>query len=416
MKVHASKQAHSLSVEEESRQFIHNEVTALAKKVSRTKTISDEDQREFESLSEQFLLCESCFTGKEIKQKREIENSLKVIGDIAHAQFASSEEDDDVIVTSPAKRKKENHPLADPTIEGIHNVRNNCCYISAYQLLSRIPGIMDLLPEQLKDWKNFKNTKRIRLEDQPDALNGAVLRKAVQKLPNATISLQAHKQEDAAEIILNVLNPFEYPHKLHAKNITTYDLSNVPKQQRAFCEKVTQAQDDQSIINLPLRSQKTHTFQGTLENFFRLDPVEIKQMGVMTPSVQRKKEICGELPTELIFTFDRFTPTGEYDGEAPIFAKNTTKIKGLPTYHRFKPSHLNKDAQNDKEYELKGAILHHGEEAGSGHYTTLVKADNGVWHHLDDDYVKVVSEEKKNALLEDAYVLHYSATPTIVID
>lgn len=61
-------------------------------------------------------------------------------------------------------------------------------------------------------------------------------------------------------------------------------------------------------------------------------------------------------------------------------------------------------------YSLESVILHHGEEACGGHYTTLVKDSRNQWLHMNDDQVREVNEDDVTGPLfrEQVYLLFYS--------
>ena len=72
------------------------------------------------------------------------------------------------------------------------------------------------------------------------------------------------------------------------------------------------------------------------------------------------------------------------------------------------------------QYKLHGVLYHHGESAGSGHYTVDVLHQNGdssnteAWLHIDDDAVSVVRHEdvfgrEENERVDDGcvYMLFY---------
>jgi ubiquitin carboxyl-terminal hydrolase 10 len=74
-------------------------------------------------------------------------------------------------------------------------------------------------------------------------------------------------------------------------------------------------------------------------------------------------------------------------------------------------------------YKLYGVLYHHGESAGSGHYTVDVLHPNGdsdsgeAWLHIDDETVSAVRHEDvfgdhDNERVDDrcAYMLFYSRT------
>jgi ubiquitin carboxyl-terminal hydrolase 36/42 len=63
------------------------------------------------------------------------------------------------------------------------------------------------------------------------------------------------------------------------------------------------------------------------------------------------------------------------------------------------------------EYKLTGIVVHLGNNATSGHYTSFVRKPglNGSWYHMDDSFVEPVSE-KTVLRQKDAYVLFYCRT------
>ena len=74
-------------------------------------------------------------------------------------------------------------------------------------------------------------------------------------------------------------------------------------------------------------------------------------------------------------------------------------------------------------YKLYGVLYHHGESAGSGHYTVDVLHPNGdsgdqeTWLHIDDEAVSVARHEdvfsgNNNERVDDwcAYMLFYCRT------
>ena len=78
-------------------------------------------------------------------------------------------------------------------------------------------------------------------------------------------------------------------------------------------------------------------------------------------------------------------------------------------------------------YKLYGILYHHGESAGSGHYTVDVLHRNGegdrgeVWLHIDDEIVSPVGHEDvfgehgtgRVADEQSAYLLFYCCTSPI---
>ena len=78
-------------------------------------------------------------------------------------------------------------------------------------------------------------------------------------------------------------------------------------------------------------------------------------------------------------------------------------------------------------YKLYGVLYHHGESAGSGHYTVDVLQSNGdgstgeVWLHIDDEVLSPIRDEdvfrehdtERAAEERCAYLLFYCRTSPI---
>ncbi|KAJ6836555.1 ubiquitin carboxyl-terminal hydrolase 36 [Iris pallida] len=59
----------------------------------------------------------------------------------------------------------------------------------------------------------------------------------------------------------------------------------------------------------------------------------------------------------------------------------------------------------DLKYTLYGVLVHAGWSTHSGHYYCFVRTSSGIWHSLDDNQVRQVSE--KTVLAQKAYMLFY---------
>ncbi len=57
-------------------------------------------------------------------------------------------------------------------------------------------------------------------------------------------------------------------------------------------------------------------------------------------------------------------------------------------------------------YEITGIVNHEGINLESGHYTTLLKDDEGSWSFLDDEAIYAVKDiNQKWDIEEDPYIL-----------
>ena len=111
-----------------------------------------------------------------------------------------------------------------PKLQGIKNSGNDCGFISVYQMLARMRGVLPSLPGRLATWKDFDATNRDskRLRGDLLSLPGCQLDKKNEK-----------KQEDASEILLTLFSQFSYPHTLSCINHLEFDLSPIDEAFRA---------------------------------------------------------------------------------------------------------------------------------------------------------------------------------------
>ncbi|KAG5243751.1 ubiquitin carboxyl-terminal hydrolase [Salix suchowensis] len=61
--------------------------------------------------------------------------------------------------------------------------------------------------------------------------------------------------------------------------------------------------------------------------------------------------------------------------------------------------------EGDLKYSLYGVLVHYGHNTHSGHYVCFVRTSSGIWHLLNDNQVRQVSE--KAVLEQKAYMLFY---------
>ncbi|CAK7338208.1 unnamed protein product [Dovyalis caffra] len=61
--------------------------------------------------------------------------------------------------------------------------------------------------------------------------------------------------------------------------------------------------------------------------------------------------------------------------------------------------------EGDLKYSLYGVLVHYGHNTHSGHYVCFVRTSSGIWHLLNDNQVRQVSE--KTVFEQKAYMLFY---------
>ncbi|MCH9630950.1 MAG: hypothetical protein S4CHLAM37_09610 [Chlamydiia bacterium] len=303
----------------------------------------------------------------------------------------------------PAKAKEPSKTTKPSTLKGIVRHNNNCCFISAYQLLKRVRGIFDALPDTLDAWKEFSGNDR-------------TLRSSLQKVDRCTLNTKSSsKQEDAFEVIQNLLNQINYPYPLRTTDHITYDVSGLGLQLLKDENEKSEVKETHAILPLALKSGKSTTFKKAFNGFFEnLDHVtqrigglkkpgsDVLEGGVEIESLEHARKIRTKPPRELLLSFGRFKPVGSK------YEKNNTRIKDVPIDLKLEDSIFEKASDNKREYNLKGAIIHSG-SMSSGHYTTLIQ-DKGSWFLCDDDQISALELSQVKDILEHAYVLHYSSS------
>lgn len=113
-------------------------------------------------------------------------------------------------------------------------------------------------------------------------------------------------------------------------------------------------------------------------------------------------------PITLVIQLKRFT----------FMRTKISKYVAFPLTLDLKPYVANDGAQTGTplldamQYVLQAIIVHHGGSLNSGHYTSYVRAKNGLWAHCDDSSVRSVSEQE--VLRQQAYMLFYSKSESAV--
>ena len=197
-------------------------------------------------------------------------------------------------------------------------------------------------------------------------------------------------------------------------------------------------------IELLLKHNSVYTIEDALARISLLQPVQLGLSGIGEAS---QKVLIEELPLVLVLHLKRFLYDAAVDSikkiskpirfppefEMPlgtIFPFLLSRYLGLRILHRSAALEImapvaGKSAET-VHYKLYGVLYHHGESAGSGHYTVDVVHPNGdsgskeVWLHIDDEIVSVLRHEDvflghDNRRVDDrcAYMLFYCrTTPT----
>ncbi|KAF8484493.1 hypothetical protein DFH94DRAFT_688909 [Russula ochroleuca] len=154
-------------------------------------------------------------------------------------------------------------------------------------------------------------------------------------------------------------------------------------------------------------SNSTNTY--TLARISHVQPVQLGPSGFSEASQQVLIEV---LPSILVLHLKRFLHDAAADGIVKI-SKPVQFAPGLEIPLEIMTPATGKSAEPG-HYKLYGVLYHHGESAGSGHYTVDVLHQNGdsgsgeVWLHIDDEAVNTVRHEDvfwghDNELVDDRF-------------
>jgi ubiquitin carboxyl-terminal hydrolase 10 len=169
-------------------------------------------------------------------------------------------------------------------------------------------------------------------------------------------------------------------------------------------------------LKLYIQPDSIHTIQDALAHVSQPHPVQVGRAGSSEASQQVLLEA---LPPVLVLHLERFL----YDATADGINKINKPVRFAPELE-IPPEIMVPVAGKSAEpvhYKLYGVLYHHGESAGSGHYTVDLlhpNADSGTsgdaWLHINDEDVNVVPHEDvfvghDNARVDNqcAYMLFY---------
>lgn len=66
-----------------------------------------------------------------------------------------------------------------------------------------------------------------------------------------------------------------------------------------------------------------------------------------------------------------------------------------------------------KVFQLYGVLVHQGHSVHSGHYFCYVRAANGLWHQMNDNYVSQVSSNSQCNSMRGSQAIHDMLSPVL---
>lgn len=313
-----------------------------------------------------------------------------------------------------ARRLIDDNPIEVP-FGGLHNLGNSCFLNSVLQCLAYTPGL-----ERLAN--SLPNVILENCSGKPCFLyHFGQLCKALRTLPisaphvffanmrQVSSDMECGIQQDAHEYLFALLNHFDDECSLskekYAVNLDTPVHSFFGGQFRETKICATCGKNDQSTsrfldITLPLDAD---TLEGCFESFMKPRNVgsnyiceKCKQAG--TCSTRTK---FADTPNILIITMMRFTATANKD-ERPVDFGLNIDLKDFV------------EDGIDHYYELFAVINHSGHQVNRGHFTCMVKCNNGSWYNCDD--TKITKDASQNVLDSKPYVLFYKKSKGPVME
>lgn len=309
-------------------------------------------------------------------------------------------------------------------VKGYRN-RNNCCFFnSAFQLLLAMPE----LRAQAANTSVFRASLLQAIESNDLLVPKTAVWRVIEKfLGHAPVVIE---QSDTADFITFILTGLdaelentrqtatsgsvfaeairklrneEEASSVEGKSILYDIMGFTVRHERRLPDKAVTSTQDELLMVLPLR----HNLLASFEAFFAPVPRDDYMNEDRKVSCIETKKIA-RLAPHLVLQIQRFTIQ---DGH--IVKLN--QVVQFPRSFTIPPSFVSASLQEkvrahkvSVRFDLKGFIVHHGDSAGQGHYTAVIRQGDR-WFEVDDSRVSVLDGRDVQAM--NPYVLMYDQAP-----
>ncbi|KAJ6406933.1 hypothetical protein OIU84_010448 [Salix udensis] len=219
------------------------------------------------------------------------------------------------------------------------------------------------------------------------------------------------RQEDAHEYMVNLLESMHkccLPSGVPSESPAAYETSLVHKifggslRSQVECQQCSYCSNKfDPFLDLSLEIARADTLPALLRNFTAAEMLDggekHYQCQQCKQKVRAKKRLTvHKAPHVLTIHLKRFHAhdPGRKVGRKVIFDRSLD----------MKP-YVSGSYEGDLKYSLYGVLVHYGHNTHSGHYVCFVRTSSGIWHLLNDNQVRQVSE--KAVLEQKAYMLFY---------
>ncbi|THH13632.1 hypothetical protein EW146_g6609 [Bondarzewia mesenterica] len=299
---------------------------------------------------------------------------------------------------------------------GFTNVGNTCFLNSALQCLLHTPPLLRVLlghnqsPDPCRVKSGFCMPCALRavmLEAHNRNGRPFVPNQVTTKLQTIAKHMRQGRQEDSHEFLRYAIDALQksclagYPQKLDPKLAETtwvHKLFGGKLRSRVTCRDCGYNSDTfDNILDLSVDIHGVTSLKDALRKFVAVDYLKgsdkYKCEKCKRRVIAEKQFTVHDAPLALTVHLKRFSPLGRKMGHLIRYDERLS-VAPFMSEDQFGP-----------RYSLYGVISHAGGGPNSGHYFAHVKAANGSWFEMNDDFVTKSSGAPTN--MKNAYILFY---------